>query len=45
MMDNLHFDQLIWEKSTPTSTRHWIHVSFSASGRQRQQVIQDLVKG
>lgn len=44
MMDNLHFDQLIWEKSTPTSTHHWIHVSFKQSDKQRQQVIQNLVK-
>lgn len=43
MMDNMKFDQLIMEKSTPTSTRYWIHVSFSRH-RCRQQVIQNLVK-
>lgn len=43
MMDNLKFDQLIMEKSTPSSTRYWIHVSFSRT-RCRQQVIQNLVK-
>ena len=43
MMDNLKFDQLIMEKSTPSSTRYWIHVSFSRH-RCRQQVIQNLVK-
>lgn len=43
MMDNLKFDQLIMEKSTPTSTCYWIHVSFSRH-RCRQQVIQNLVK-
>ena len=43
MMDNLKFDQLIWEKSTPTSTHHWIHVSFSKT-RCRQQVIDNLIK-
>ena len=43
MIDNLKFDQLIMEKSTPTSTRYWIHVSFSRH-RCRQQVIQNLVK-
>ena len=43
MMDNLKFDQLIMEKSTPTSTRYWIHVSFSRH-RCRQQVIQKLMK-
>lgn len=43
MMDNLKFDQLIMEKSTPSSTRYWIHVSFSRT-RCRQQVIHNLVK-
>lgn len=43
MMDNLKFDQLIMEKSTLSSTRYWIHVSFSRH-RCRQQVIQNLVK-
>ena len=43
MMDNLKFDQLIMEKSPPSSTRYWIHVSFSRN-RCRQQVIQNLVK-
>lgn len=43
MIDNLKFDQLIMEKSTPTSTRYGIHVSFSRH-RCRQQVIQNLVK-
>lgn len=44
IMNNLHYDQLIWEKSTPTSTHHWIHVSFRQGGKQRQQVIDNLVK-
>lgn len=44
IMNNLHYDQLIWEKSTPTSTHHWIHVSFRQGGKQRQQVIENLVK-
>lgn len=43
MMDNLKFDQLIWEKSTPSRTRYWIHVSFSKT-RCRQQVIENLIK-
>lgn len=38
------FDQLIWEKSTPSSTHHWIHVSYKQSGKLRQHVIQNLVK-
>lgn len=44
IMNNLHYDQLIWEKSTQTSTHHWIHVSFRQGGKQRQQVIENLVK-
>lgn len=44
MMDNLHFDQLIWEKSSPSSTHHWIHVSYRHDGHQRQHVIQNLVR-
>lgn len=43
LVDNLKFDQLIWEKSTPSSTHHWIHVSFSKN-RCRQQVIENLIK-
>ncbi len=43
MMDNLHFDQLIWEKSSPASSRHWIHVSFRR-GYCRQQVISNIWK-
>lgn len=45
MKSNLHFDQLIWEqKSTPTSTSYWIHISFRQGGPQRQQVIENHVK-
>ena len=43
MMDNLQFDQLIMEKSTFSSTRYWIHVSFSRN-HCRQQVIHFLLK-
>lgn len=44
LMDNVPFHQLIWEKSTPTSTHHWIHVAFKRIGTNKQQVIQNLVK-
>lgn len=44
MMDNLKYHQLIWEKSTPTSTRHWIHVAIRQNDPNSQQVIQNLVK-
>jgi len=35
MVDNLQFDQLIWEVR-PNSK--WIHVSYKANGHNRQQV-------
>lgn len=38
------FDQLILEKSTPTSTSYWIHVSYRQDGNNRHQVIEGLVK-
>lgn len=44
LMDNVPFHQLIWEKSTPSSTHHWIHVAFKRIGTNKQQVIQNLVK-
>lgn len=44
MMNNLRFHQLIWEKSTPTSTHHWIHVAIRQNGTNSQQVIQNLIK-
>lgn len=44
LMDNVQFHQLIWEKSTPSSTHHWIHVAFKQNGHNAQQVIENLVK-
>ena len=44
LMDNVPFHQLIWEKSTPSSTRHWIHVAFKRIGINKQQVIHNLIK-
>lgn len=41
--DHLPFDQLIWERATPTSPRHWIHVSHSRR-HNRQMVIANLCK-
>lgn len=38
------FDQLILEKSTPTNTSYWIHVSYRQNGNNRHQVIEGLVK-
>ena len=42
MMDNLPFDQLIWETASGGKTC-WIHVGYRA-GHNRQQVIGHLVK-
>lgn len=44
IMDNCPFHQLIWEKDSPTSAHHWIHVSFRQDGGNKQQVIENLVK-
>ena len=44
LMDNVPFHQLIWEKSTPSSNHHWIHVAFKRTGINKQQVIQNLIK-
>lgn len=44
IMDNCKFHQLIWEKDTPQSTHHWIHVSFKQDGVNKQQVIENLIK-
>ena len=43
MMDNLEFDQLIWETASRGKTC-WIHVGYWGAGRNRQQVIGHLVK-
>jgi hypothetical protein len=36
--DNLNFDQLIWEFGTVENPA-WVHVSYSSSGKQRNQVL------
>ena len=36
-IDNLHFDQLIWE-TRDGGRRKWIHVSYKRTGVNRQQV-------
>ncbi len=43
MMDNLPFDQLIWETASAGKAQ-WIHVGYRGAGRNRQQVIGHLVK-
>ncbi len=39
---NCQFDQLIWEHNAKGS--YWVHVSYCADGRNRRQVINDLLK-
>ena len=38
------FDQLIWERNSPKSSRFWIHVSIRRKGTNRKQVIPLLNK-
>ena len=38
IIKNLEFDQLIWEFGT-SENPDWVHVSYSASGKQRKQVL------
>lgn len=40
--DFLQFDQLIWEHNAKGS--YWIHVSFKKFGKNRKQVIDNLLK-
>lgn len=36
--ENINFDQLIWEFGD-NSAPDWVHVSYSASGKQRKQIL------
>ena len=38
------YDQLITERNTKNSTRYWIHVSYRRDGKNRMQVIRNLIK-
>lgn len=40
--DHLPFDQLIWEHNAKGS--FWVHVSYRADGRNRRQVVNNLLK-
>lgn len=40
--DHLPFDQLIWEHNAKGT--YWVHVSFNWNGRNRRQVINNLLK-
>lgn len=41
--DYLEFDQLIWEKN-PKTGNYWVHVSYDHIGKNRKQVIDNLIK-
>ena len=40
--NHLEFDQLIWEHNA--NGNYWVHVSFRADGKNRKQVIDNLLK-
>lgn len=40
--DHLPFDQLIWEHNAKGS--YWVHVSYRADGKNRKQIINNLLK-
>ena len=40
--NHLIFDQLIWEHNSKGT--YWVHVSYDAQGRNRGQVIENLLK-
>jgi hypothetical protein len=42
IMDHCDFDQLIWEHNAKGS--YWVHVSYRADGKNRRQVINNLLK-
>ena len=39
---NCNFDQLIWEHNAKGT--YWVHVSYRSDGRNRRQVINELLK-
>ena len=42
--NNLSFDQLIWEFGS-ASNPDWVHVSYSASGKQRKEILKASKSG
>lgn len=44
LRSNVPYHQLIWEKSTPASTRHWIHIAYKQTAPNAHQVIDNLIK-
>lgn len=42
IMEHCDFDQLIWEHNAKGT--YWVHVSFRSDGKNRRQVISDLLK-
>lgn len=42
IMNHCDFDQLIWEHNSKGT--YWVHVSYRADGKNRRQVIDNLLK-
>ena len=42
IIEHCDFDQIIWEHNSKGS--YWVHVSFRTDGKNRRQVINDLLK-
>jgi hypothetical protein len=42
IMEHCDFDQLIWEHNA--NGTYWVHVSYRADGKNRRQVIDNLLK-
>jgi hypothetical protein len=42
IMEHCDFDQIIWEHNAKGT--YWVHVSFRTDGKNRRQVINDLLK-
>jgi len=43
ILNNLNFDQLIWEFGT-SNNPDWVHVSYKAKGTQRKQVLRAVTR-
>ena len=44
IMEHCTFDQLLWERATPTSCHFWIHVSCRQNHSTNRQQVRSIVK-
>ena len=44
IMEHCTFDQLLWERATPTSCHFWIHVSCRQNHSANRQQVRSIVK-